>query len=109
MSARIRSAAATGTAVPSKASPMGAAMMTEPTVESATVIEAAVGPRPMPRDGQPRIGFAPEVQGLYVTVMHSGVTLAPIVAELAARELLGSGRDPLLAGLAAIARPGAAG
>jgi len=77
--------------------------------DGVTVIEAAVGHRPMPRDGLPRIGFAPEVQGLYVTVMHSGVTLAPIVAELAARELLGSGRDPLLAGLAAIARPGAAG
>jgi glycine/D-amino acid oxidase-like deaminating enzyme len=77
--------------------------------DGVTVIEAAVGHRPMPRDGLPRIGFAPEVQGLYVTVMHSGVTLAPIVAELAAREILGYDRDPLLAGLAAIARPGAAG
>ena len=73
------------------------------------VVSAAVGHRPMPRDGLPRIGFAPGVEGLYVAVMHSGVTLAPIVAELAGKEILGSGRDPLLAGLAAIARPRPAG
>jgi glycine/D-amino acid oxidase-like deaminating enzyme len=40
--------------------------------------------------------------------MHSGVTLAPIVAELAARGILHDDRDPLL-DAAAIARTGTAG
>jgi glycine/D-amino acid oxidase-like deaminating enzyme len=72
------------------------------------VVHAAVGHRPMPRDGLPRIGHAPGVHGLYVAVMHSGVTLAPIVAELAARGILHDDRDPLL-DAAAIARTGTAG
>jgi glycine/D-amino acid oxidase-like deaminating enzyme len=72
------------------------------------VVHAAVGHRPMPRDGLPRIGHAPGVHGLYVAVMHSGVTLAPIVAELAARGILHDDRDPLL-DAAAIAHTGTAG
>jgi glycine/D-amino acid oxidase-like deaminating enzyme len=62
------------------------------------VVHATVGHRPMPRDGLPRIGFTPGVAGLYVAVMHSGVTLAPIVAELAVREILGGERSAMLAG-----------
>ncbi len=43
--------------------------------------------RPVPGDGLPVIGrCGPE--GLYVAVMHSGVTLAAGVAQLAAREIL---------------------
>ncbi len=46
----------------------------------------ALAMRPVPGDGRPVIGPAgPE--GLYVSVMHSGITLAAIVAELAAREI----------------------
>ncbi|WP_442577620.1 NAD(P)/FAD-dependent oxidoreductase [Mesorhizobium sp. ASY16-5R] len=56
-----------------------------------------VGHRPTPADGFPAIGRPPGVEGLYVTVMHSGVTLAPIVGELAAREIVEGLRDPDLA------------
>jgi glycine/D-amino acid oxidase-like deaminating enzyme len=62
------------------------------------VAEAMAGIRPMPRDGLPRIGTAPGVGGLYVAAMHSGVTLAPLIAELAVREILDGGRSALLAG-----------
>ena len=47
-----------------------------------------VGHRPIPRDELPIVGFADDVDGLYLTVMHAGVTLAPVVARLAAAEIL---------------------
>ncbi|PDQ18800.1 D-amino-acid oxidase, partial [Mesorhizobium sanjuanii] len=65
-----------------------------------------IGYRPTPTDGFPIIGRAKGVPGLYVAVMHSGVTLAPAVGLFAAREILDGERDPLLApyGLARFAR-----
>jgi len=55
-----------------------------------------VGYRPTPIDGFPIIGRAEGVDGLYVAVMHSGITLAPAVGLFAAREILDGERDPLL-------------
>lgn len=49
--------------------------------------------RTHPADGLPVIGW---VDGVYAVVAHSGVTLAPLLAELAARDLLGD-EDPRLA------------
>jgi glycine/D-amino acid oxidase-like deaminating enzyme len=51
--------------------------------------------RPVPGDGLPAIG--PVLPGLSMAVMHSGVTLAPLAAELLAAELTGQGDHPLLA------------
>lgn len=45
--------------------------------------------RPLPVDGHPIIGWIPSISNAYLTVTHSGVTLAPLVAELAAGEILG--------------------
>ncbi|KAA0701031.1 FAD-binding oxidoreductase [Neorhizobium sp. P12A] len=56
-----------------------------------------VGYRPTPKDGFPIIGPSDAVAGLYLTVMHSGITLAPLVGQLAADEVLGERRDSLLA------------
>ncbi|MGD9511140.1 MAG: NAD(P)/FAD-dependent oxidoreductase [Geminicoccaceae bacterium] len=56
-----------------------------------------VGYRPTPADGLPVIGRPEGMPGLYVAVMHSGMTLAPVVGQLAARELLTGDRDALLA------------
>ena len=53
--------------------------------------------RPMPQDEYPIIGFAPGSPRIYVTVTHSGVTLAPIIGELAAIELLDGVQVDLLA------------
>jgi glycine/D-amino acid oxidase-like deaminating enzyme len=47
-----------------------------------------IGFRPIPADGLPVIGFAPQVDGLYLSVMHSGITLAPAAGRFAAAELL---------------------
>lgn len=56
-----------------------------------------VGYRPTPADGFPVIGPAAGVGGLYLAVMHSGITLAPAVGLFAAAELLGGEPEPLLA------------
>jgi len=53
-----------------------------------------VGYRPTPADGLPAIGRMPGTEGLYVAVTHSGVTLAPLVGELAANEIATGRRDP---------------
>ncbi len=58
-----------------------------PALQGATAIPQPVGYRPMPVDGLPVLGFAQAVPGLYVAMMHSGVTLAPLVGELAAIEI----------------------
>ena len=57
----------------------------------------SVGYRPTPADGFPIIGRADGVGGLYLAVMHSGITLAPAVGLFAAQEILEGDRDPLLA------------
>lgn len=48
---------------------------------------AEIGWRPMPQDGEPIIGPLPGVDGLYLAVMHSGVTLAAAVGRLVAAEI----------------------
>jgi len=53
------------------------------------------GIRPIPNDGFSAVGWTPGFDGLYVVVTHSGVTLAPILAELAASEVHGSSEELL--------------
>jgi glycine/D-amino acid oxidase-like deaminating enzyme len=55
-----------------------------------------LGYRPTPADGFPMIGRTKDCKGLYLTVMHSGVTLAPAVGLFTARELLDNKRDELI-------------
>jgi glycine/D-amino acid oxidase-like deaminating enzyme len=43
--------------------------------------------RPMPLDGLPVLGPSPARPDVYLAIMHSGVTLAPIVGDLAAHEI----------------------
>ena len=47
-----------------------------------------LGYRPMPEDGLPVVGFMPGNSSIYIAVMHSGVTLAPIMGRYIAREIL---------------------
>lgn len=51
--------------------------------------------RPVPGDGLPVAGPGP-LEGLWLAVMHSGATLAPVVAECLAAEITGSPESPLL-------------
>ncbi len=62
----------------------------------AGVESARIGLRVLPEDGLPAVGWIPGQEGLYVCVTHSGVTLAPLLAELAAGEILQDADSPLL-------------
>ena len=64
--------------------------------ETAELSHFTVGYRPMPEDGFPVVGRPEQIGGLYIAVMHSGVTLAPIVGQFAADEILDGRRDRLL-------------
>jgi glycine/D-amino acid oxidase-like deaminating enzyme len=60
-----------------------------PGAADAEVENVFVGVRPVPRDGMPIVGPVPGRDGVYVIATHSGLTLAPVLGEIAARELLG--------------------
>ncbi|MEM7211298.1 MAG: FAD-binding oxidoreductase [Pseudomonadota bacterium] len=52
--------------------------------------------RPIPADGRPAVGpLGPE--GLYVVSMHSGMTLAPVMAEMVSHEIMTGVSDTRLA------------
>ena len=70
--------------------------------ESLVMDEITVALRPEPEDGFPIVGFSGAPDNLYVTVMHSGITLAPLIGRLAAAEIL----DGVAAEQLAAFRPG---
>ena len=59
-----------------------------PALAGASVDKVTLGFRPMPRDSHPIIGFPAGRRDVYLTVMHSGVTLGALVGRLAAAEIL---------------------
>jgi glycine/D-amino acid oxidase-like deaminating enzyme len=61
-----------------------------PSLGGAQVKDVTLGFRPLPKDDYPAIGFAPGRRDVYVSVMHSGVTLSQLVGRLAATEILDS-------------------
>ena len=63
-----------------------------PAIADAEAIPTPVGYRPMPLDGFPVLGFTEAVQNLYIALMHSGVTLAPLVGEMASLEIADDAR-----------------
>ena len=58
-----------------------------PDIDTAEVEHVYIGWRPLPVDGHPVLGASPARRDVYLAIMHSGVTLAPIAGELAAEEL----------------------
>ena len=69
-----------------------------PGLKGASAIPVPVGWRPMPLDGYPVMGFAPEAPNLYVALTHSGVTLAPALSQLAALEICDGARADAVLG-----------
>lgn len=63
-----------------------------PAIADAEAIPTPVGYRPMPLDGFPVLGFTEAVQNVYIALMHSGVTLAPLVGEMATLEIADGAR-----------------
>lgn len=59
-----------------------------PQIADARIDRVSVGQRVLPGDTFPVIGFAPNVEQLYLAVTHSGMTLAPAIGRHAAQEIL---------------------
>jgi len=75
---------------------LGVAAAHLPVLTSARVEATRVGVRPMPRDERPMVGAIPGLDGFYIVVSHSGVTLGPLWGRIAATELLDGIPDPRL-------------
>jgi len=68
-----------------------------PALKGARVEGVRIGIRPMPLDEKPMVGTLPGIDGLYVVVSHSGVTLGPVWGNIAAAEILDNAPDSRLA------------
>ena len=75
---------------------LAAAIQYFPALDGVSIREVRRGRRPIPQDGLPILGFSEAAPNLYLAVMHSGVTLAPLVGEFAAIEMLDRVRIDLL-------------
>jgi len=64
---------------------------------AAAVVELRVGRRAIPADGLTVAGPLPSAPWLYVLATHSGITLAPLLGDLAAKEIHGASAQSLLA------------
>ncbi len=67
-----------------------------PALQGVQVREVRRGRRPIPQDGESIIGFSDTVPNLYLATTHSGVTLAPIIGEFAAMEIVDGATIDLL-------------
>jgi D-hydroxyproline dehydrogenase subunit beta len=54
----------------------------------ASVERTRIGVRALPIDGRPVCGWINSIGGLYVVVTHSGITLAPLLSQLVAEEIV---------------------
>jgi glycine/D-amino acid oxidase-like deaminating enzyme len=59
-----------------------------PALKNAKLENVTVGYRVLPEDGHPIVGFSERCTNLYIAAMHSGITLSPLVGQLAASEIL---------------------
>jgi glycine/D-amino acid oxidase-like deaminating enzyme len=59
-----------------------------PALEKLELERVTLGFRPLPKDGHPILGSPEGAPELYLAVMHSGVTLCPVVGRLASIEIL---------------------
>jgi len=61
-------------------------------IRGVAVERVTVGYRVMPVDEYPVVGFSDRCPNLYIAAMHSGMTLAPLIGQLAALEILDGAR-----------------
>ena len=67
-----------------------------PGLKGAILEYVTLGHRVLPKDGFPIVGFPDRRPNLYVASMHSGMTLCPIIGEIAAMEILDGATVDLL-------------
>ena len=65
-------------------------------LEDIEIDQVSIGWRPLPKDRIPIIGRIEKTEGVYVSMMHSGVSLAAIVSKLVSEEILENKSIPIL-------------
>ncbi len=58
-----------------------------PAIDGARIDDIYIGWRPLPLDGHPVLGVSPQRPDVYLAIMHSGVSLAPVAGQFAASEI----------------------
>ncbi len=59
-----------------------------PRIKETHLETVTLGHRVLPKDDHPIVGFVKSYPNLYVAAMHSGITLSPLIGQLAAAEIL---------------------
>ncbi|WP_172402044.1 NAD(P)/FAD-dependent oxidoreductase [Ensifer aridi] len=59
-----------------------------PRLQNVKIADVRTTVRPYPADGKPVFGTLPGVDGYHLAVMHSGVSLSPLIGRAAAEEIL---------------------
>ncbi|WP_439105804.1 NAD(P)/FAD-dependent oxidoreductase [Congregibacter sp.] len=67
---------------------LNAAQQYLPALDRAKIENVVVGWRPLPLDGHPVLGVNPDRPDVYLAIMHSGVSLAPLVGQLVSKEVV---------------------
>lgn len=67
-----------------------------PAIREAKLDFVTLGHRVLPKDSFPIVGHLPGTANAYVAAMHSGMTQAPLIGQLAAIEVLGGPKADLL-------------
>lgn len=67
---------------------LGQARKAFPILEEVEVDHFMLEWRPMPRDKMPIVGPLPGLRSLYVATGHSGVTIAPAIAQFVSKEIV---------------------
>jgi glycine/D-amino acid oxidase-like deaminating enzyme len=57
-------------------------------LKDAKLETVTLGHRVLPQDDHPIVGFSERCPNLYIAAMHSGITLSPLIGQLAAAEIL---------------------
>jgi len=65
-------------------------------INEAELETVTLGHRVLPKDDLPIVGFAPTCPNLYIAAMHSGMTLSPLIGQVAAMEILDGAEVDLL-------------
>jgi glycine/D-amino acid oxidase-like deaminating enzyme len=68
-----------------------------PAAKDVRLVDARIGVRPMPADGQTIAGPIPGLANAWVLATHSGVTLGPLLGRLIAGEIVGGTPSAVLA------------
>ena len=59
-----------------------------PRIKEAKLETVTLGHRVLPKDDHPIVGFVKSYPNLYIAAMHSGITLSPLIGQVAAAEIL---------------------